>query len=114
MHMQLICLYDKGRRLSRAELEDAPRYTGNFVIEEWPANGQFSGSAASRTVLAARIFEPHPTARRELLPPLFEPACIKVDDSKMIFTGWIIQGDADGQPVHFVQSWVLKPAEPDA
>jgi hypothetical protein len=105
MQFQLIGLYEKGIPLTKEQLAEAPRYTGNFVIEDWP-----QGSTFGRFIRQARLKREPMDGNNDIIPPLFDPVCVRVDDHRMIFSGYVI--DAENlQPVHYAQYWAIKPVD---
>jgi hypothetical protein len=113
MLFKLICLHNKGVALSEAGLAQAPRYTGNLVVEDWR-----EGNASGRALRMAKLLDPAfygSNVRRELLPPLFEPALVKMTDKQMTLHGYVIDASAHATAgiAHYSQYWVLQTVEPD-
>jgi hypothetical protein len=99
-------LYENGRPPTKEQLAEAPRYTGTFVIEDWPQGWTFG-----RFIRQARLKRAPMEGNNDIIAPLFDPVCVKVDNYRMIFSGYVINTDKDLQPVHYAQSWVLRPAD---
>jgi hypothetical protein len=105
MLFQLLCLHNKGIALGNDELAKAPRYTGNLVVEDW-REGNASGRALRMAKFLDTKFFGHNVCR-ELLPPLFEPALVKMTDKQMMLHGYVI-GVEDRVVAHYTQYWVLQ------
>jgi len=105
MKFQLKCLHRNGIVLTPEELADAPRYTGNLVIEDWPQGGMFG-----RFIRQARLLDvTPPKAPPDIIPPLFEPQLVKMTDSLMTLHGYQIYVDPEtGAIQHYAQDWVLR------
>jgi hypothetical protein len=106
MKVTLICLMKQGRHLSRDELEAAERHAGNFVVDDWMEDGIFK-----RPVQRARLLSTEQGAASDVIPPLFEPAFVRVNDTRMTLRGLeIAVQDGHSQQV-VAQEWLLKPVE---
>ena len=105
MRFQLKCLDRNGVVLTPEQLADTPRHTGNLVVEDWHQGGTFG-----RYIRQARLLdETVPQARRDIIPPLFEPQLVKMTDGQMTLHGFQIHVDAEtGAIMHFAQVWALR------
>ena len=62
----------------------------------------------NRTVRVARFTEPtHPNA--DLMPPLHDVQLVTAKPDLLTLTGYEVSASNGGKPVHYRQSWVLRP-----
>jgi hypothetical protein len=105
MRYTLIQLHRNGVVLTKDELAEAPRHTGNLVVEDWP-----EGSSFGRHIRQARLKRPPLEGDNDIIPPLFDPVLVKMDDTRMTLHGYQIHYEA-GVTVHYAQYWVLRAAD---
>lgn len=106
MKFVLKFLYCNGVALPMEELVNAPPYVGNLIIKE-----RWQGDGSARYIREARL--PDLTvsqAPHDLVPPLFDPQLVKMQDDRMVLNGFQIHADMEaGSIMHFVQVWMLSP-----
>jgi hypothetical protein len=106
MNVAIIRTMQNGVALSRAELLEAPRLTGQLVLEDCSEQNVFA-----RTIRRARLVSTvQGTGDVDIAAPLFEPQLIKVRNNRMTLVGHEIHADA-GVPRHVVQVWLVQPSE---
>jgi hypothetical protein len=99
----MICLHRNGVRLTPEELAQAPRYTGNLIVEDWLQGGTFGRAVRQARLLDMTI----PQAPRDLLAPLFDPQLVRMTNTQMTLLGYQNHAEA-GTGVHYAQGWVLR------
>ena len=66
------------------------------------------GTATSLQVIARRFTEPtNPNA--DLMPPLHDVQLVTAKPDLLTLTGYEVSASNGGKPVHYRQSWVLRP-----
>src|SRR5438067_982897 len=101
MKVTLICLMEHGRHLSRDELEVAERHAGNFIVDDWTEGGIFK-----RPVQRARLLSVEHGPAYDVIPPLFEPVFVRVNDTRMTLRGLEVSAQ-EGQSQQVVaQEWL--------
>lgn len=102
MHFKLICLYKDGVPIDKDALAKSAPHVGNLVIEDW-----LEGSVFKRPVRYARLLTETHQIPADIIPPLFEPAVIKMTANQFTLQGYQI-GTRDGASVHYMQSWAVR------
>lgn len=97
-------LREAGRILKRAELP--PPVEGTLTIQDWPP-GADSCYKHSRRYADLRG-SPYGVAERHLLPRLWDPELIKIDDLGMYLQGGELQ-IVEGVRYEHVQVWLVTP-----
>jgi hypothetical protein len=105
MRVEVIQLMFEGKRLSREELERAPRFFGNLVMDWWT-----EGNAFKRPIQRVRLKGLGHGTPPDLIAPIFEPALEKVTDDRMVIRGVQVVA-ASGQTQQVAQEWMLRPRE---
>lgn len=103
MLYKLICLHRNGVPLTPEELAQAPRYTGNLIIEDWNQGGVFGRAVRQARLLDMTI----PQAPRDLLARLFDPHLVRMTNTQMTLHGYQIHAET-GTAVHYAQCWALR------
>jgi hypothetical protein len=107
MKFKLKALHRYGIVLTPEELEYAPRYVGNLVVEDWEQDGVFARHARQARLLCMDASQ----EQRDVIPPLFDPQLVRMLDSQIVLHGYQIHVDAQtGASRHYAQVWALRPA----
>lgn len=104
MQFAVITIRERGRRLSRAEIEAAAPIVGDLAIHDIPAEG----ASARRAVRCAELIDPATAqVRRPLLRPLFDPQIVRVTEHSILLMGHELD-PVDGVIHEHVQGWLLR------
>lgn len=108
MRFRLVVTRDRGRRLSRAEIEAAEPVVGELLLRDRPS----TSSSFRRTIRYADLVDRSiPSAPRSLRPPLFGPQLIRVTEQSMLLVGYEIDSDGSSDAIYdYAQGWLLRPA----
>jgi hypothetical protein len=97
-----VLLRDRGRRVTKNQMEAAPTLVGRLVIrQEHPG---MKSSARAR----AELLRPGVGELGDVHKPLFNPVLEKLDARGMVLSGYEIDS-VDGALVQYVQAWLVKP-----
>jgi hypothetical protein len=95
----VVLLRDRGRRVTKAQIDAAPALVGLLVIgPERPGTSQTGARGR------AELHRPGAGEHR----PLFNPVVERMDARGIVLSGYEID-TVDGAPVQYVQVWLVKP-----
>lgn len=108
MRFAVVELRKDGLRLSREEIAAAPAHCGELIISNLPAS-----MAEGRPMTSANISHISSSTPYALVPPLFEPVLVRMQQNWFVLNGWQIQINEQKKCVHFRQEWLVRPSTPD-
>lgn len=104
MLCEVIVLRKAGVRLKRADWP-APMF-GNLRISDWDG----AHNSFKRNVRQAELWEDHPTIKRMLRRPIFDPVILRTVDDGFLLSGIEIESVDAGQVIaEHVQLWLCRP-----
>jgi hypothetical protein len=98
----VVLLRDRGRRVTKAQIDAAPALVGLLVIGPEPP-GTSQGGARGR----AELHRPGAGELGSVHKPLFNPVVERMDARGIVLSGYEID-TVDGVPVQYVQAWLVK------
>lgn len=107
MRFKVDTIRNKGRRLTRGEIESASPVVGDLAIRDLPA----ARNGVRRAIRYADLIDfANPSLARPLLRPLFDPVVVRVTPTAMLLMGHEIDAQ-DGVIHEHVQGWLLRSIE---
>jgi len=104
MLCEVVALRRSGIRLRRAEWPEPVR--GNLEISDWDGGS----NSFKRHVRQAELWEIHPTVRRLLRVPIFDPVILRTVDDGFLLAGIELNASDAGRTVaEHVQVWLCRP-----
>ena len=94
-----------GRRLPVSSIRATPGIEGELLISDW-----IVGNSFGRAVRMARLCSIEAGTKADPLQPLFDPVVVRITADALIFVGTEISADETGDPVDYVQSWLVRPS----
>lgn len=102
MYCEITLLRKAGVRLARSQWPTPVR--GQLEISDWDGRD----NNFKRGVRQAQLWEVHPTIKRPLIAPIFDPAILRTIDDGFLLCG--IELQAIGQSVaEHMQVWMCRP-----
>jgi hypothetical protein len=102
MSVSVIPLRDKGRRITKRQMQESVPLVGRLTVEYQGAN-QFTTYRSSAKSRGSAENDAAPVCA-----PLFDHVLEKLDSTGMVLSGYEIQV-CDGEPVQYVQAWLVRP-----
>ena len=94
-----------GRRLTASSICAEAGIKGELLISDW-----IEGNSFGRAVRMARLCSIEGGKKADPLQPLFDPVLVRITADALILVGMEICADESGNPVDYVQSWLVKPS----
>lgn len=96
-----------GVRLSQSEIASARPVVGDFVLHDWREGNSWKRALR---VAALKDLSTPTTPSRDLLPPLFDPALVRVRGDLLVVSGIEINAPEGERPiVEYAQTWLVRP-----
>ncbi len=102
MLCEITLLRKSGLRLARSQWPEPVR--GRLEISDWSG----SDNNFKRHVRQAQLWDIHPTIKRPLVSPLFDPSILCTAEGGMLLSGIELQALEGGVAEH-VQLWLCRP-----
>jgi hypothetical protein len=99
----VVLLRDRGRRVTKSQIDAAPALVGLLVIGPEPPGTSQAGARGR-----AELHRPGAGELGTLYRPLFNPVVERLDARGIVLSGYEIDS-VDGVSVQYVQAWLVKP-----